>query len=376
MGAKARAFKHQLGFDRVRSIAEALAAGSSEFDQVAFLSRAGQELEEMELKARVRHVIACLEKTLPQPFPRAISVILAAIELDGNVRQGDARILRGFAAWPLIDYVGEHGLEYRDLSLRAMSDMTERFSAEFAVRPFLDRFPAETLAVLATFATHENEHVRRLVSEGTRPLLPWGMHLTRFRKDPAPVVALLETLKRDSSEYVRRSVANNLNDIAKDHPAVVVEVCARWTGEGVDPRLIRRALRTLVKRGDRRALAILGFDASLSVEVSAFRLTPRSVREGQTVTIHFEITSAADRTQRLNVDYAVHFVKANGGRSAKVFKLGVFELQPGQGRTVRKKHSMKRVTTRVHYPGTHTVELLVNGNSLASADFELESSAP
>ena len=373
MGGKPHAFKHQLGAERARHIATMLAQAAPGFDGEAFLATATRGLAAMELKARVRHLITCLHGALPQPFPRAVAAIIAAVDLDATQHPGEARWLRGFAAWPLIDYIGEHGLDHLEVALGALRQLTESFSAEFAIRPFLAGFPAATLRELSSWTNDPNEHVRRLVSEGTRPLLPWGQRLQRFRDDPAPVIALLERLKADPSEYVRRSVANNLNDISKDHPAVVVELCRRWTVDGDSERdaLIKRALRTLVKRGDHSALALLGFGAAVAADLRAFILTPSELREGASVELSFELASTSASDQRLNIDYAVHYVKANHKRSAKVFKLKPLSLAAGAMATVRKKHSMKVVTTRVHYPGLHTIEILVNGKSMGSADFVL-----
>jgi len=375
MGAKPRAFKHWLDPARIRQISAAIAEASPEFDADGFATAAQRGLAALELKARVRHVIDCLHASLPQPFDRAVAALLAAVRLDGQKRTGDDRWLRGFAAWPLIDYVGEHGVDHREVSLSALRELTCLFSAEFAIRPFLERYPDETLRELETWTKDASEHVRRLVSEGTRPLLPWGMRLGKFRDDPEPVIALLEQLKSDPAEYVRRSVANNLNDIAKDHPERVVEICRRWLDDGDGDvnrqRLVKHGLRTLIKRGNADALALLGFGSDLAAKVSDVELSPRALAEGGAVELQFELSSTSTATQNVIIDYAVHFVKANGKRSPKVFKLKALRLGPGETVTVRKKHSMKTVTTRVHYPGTHAIELLINGKPSGRAEFEL-----
>ena len=376
MGGKPTAFKHQLSPERIRRIGSLLAEVAPAFDRRQFERSAISGLEDLELKARVNHIIACLHQTLPQPFERAVASIVAAVELDGNRRSGDERWLRGFAAWPLTDYLGHHGVTDANLecALTAFRVLTERFTAEFAIRPFLDSFPNQTLAAFSNWTSDPNEHIRRLVSEGTRPLLPWGQRLQKFRDDPSPVIKLLSSLRSDSSEYVRRSVANNLNDIAKDHPALVVSLCSKWSKESSSierQRLVKRALRTLVKAGNPEALAILGFGQQIAVEVSTVRLSPTSLSEGGALEIEFDLQSKATGDQQLNIDYAVHYVKANGQRSAKVFKLKPLKLGASESIAIRKKHSMKKVTTRVHYPGTHTVEILLNGQPHGRADFEL-----
>jgi len=372
VGGKPRAFKHQLGADRVAQIAEALGAASPRFDRNRFEARVLAGLDELELKARVNHIIECLNLCLPQPFSESIAVILKAAGQDA----GTERVLRGFAAWPLIDFVGAYGLDELDISLSALRVLTERFSAEFAIRPFLERFPDETLLALMRWTADPNEHVRRLVSEGTRPLLPWGIRLRQFQRDPRPVLSLLDALKSDSSEYVRRSVANNLNDISKDHPDVVIETTRRWSADDSPERrrLIARALRTLVKQGNQEALAILGFGGD-DFEVTPLRLTPRAVREGDSVELALDVVSKSTAEQNLCIDYRVYYVKAGGKRSAKTFKLKTTRIAPGDRHTVRKRHSMKRVTTRRHYAGCHAIEVVINGRVVASADFDLESVA-
>lgn len=372
MGAKPRAFKHLLDETRIEQIGLALHEVCDDFDNRHFVKSAQERLCALELKDRVRQVIASLHAALPQPFSAAVNAIVQAVEWDGRLRAGDERWLRGFAAWPLIDYIGEHGLDELELSLSALRRLTSRFSAEFAIRPFLDRYPRQTLAPLTTWVNDPDEHVRRLVSEGTRPLLPWGMHLVKFREDPEPVLALLESLKSDPSEYVRRSVANNLNDISKDHPERVVERCAQWSRDADHNRhrLIKRALRTLVKRGHPGALSVLGFATFVEVDVGNVEVFPKRVSQGEEFELQFPLRSTGDDVQDVLVDYAVHFVKANGSRSPKVFKLKTLRLAKGEGVLVRKKHSMRAVTTRVHYPGTHLVEVLVNGKPSGRAEFE------
>jgi hypothetical protein len=197
--------------------------------------------------------------------------------------------------------------------------------------------------------------------------------LHRFVEDPSPVIALLEMLRDDPSEMVRRSVANNLNDIAKDHPARVVELCQAWSADATRERtkLIRHALRSLVKGGEPGALEILGFSSDVDVEVSSIEVSPAQVRLGEAVTLKFAVASRVDRPQQLNIDYALHFVKKSGQRAPKVFKLKTMLLGAKQRVEVAKQHPMREVTTRTYYPGRHTIELLVNGKPMGQAEFEL-----
>jgi 3-methyladenine DNA glycosylase AlkC len=216
--------------------------------------------------------------------------------------------------------------------------------------------------------------VRRLVSEGTRPRLPWARRLPRFQRDPSPVVELLELLKDDPSAYVRRSVANNLNDIGKDHPDVLVETCRRWLeGAGEERRrLIRHALRSAVKRGDRAALEVLGFAANGTARLGDLTIEPERPRIGETVRISLSVGNAGQKRAAFNVDLRVHFVKANGRTSPKVFKVREIALEPGERARLSKLISLRQQTTRTHHAGEHHVEALVNGVAYPAGSFLVE----
>lgn len=365
------AFKDQLGEAAVGRLADALLAAYPDFPHAAFVRDALRGLPALELKARVSHIIAALHAHLPADYPRALEVIVAAGE--GGRRAAVPPALRGFAAWPLIDFIGVHGLAHPAASLDALRHLTDLFSAEFAVRPFIAQAPAATLEVLAGFIQDDNEHVRRLVSEGTRPRLPWGMRLSEFQRDPTPVLGLLEQLRDDPALYVRRSVANNLNDISKDHPDLAVATCRRWQGGGGDERawIIRHATRGLVKAGHPGALALHGCDPDAAVELDGVSLSSTSVAVGEDLGLVLSLRSTGGGPQTLIVDYVVHHVKKNGARTPKVFKLAKLTLAPGETRALRRVHKLRFISTRVYYPGLHRVEVVVNGRVLGGADFEL-----
>ncbi|NJN55833.1 MAG: hypothetical protein HC804_14460 [Anaerolineae bacterium] len=269
-------------------------------------------------------------------------------------------------------FVELYGLEHFEIAMQGMCEITKRHTAEFAIRPYLIRYPERTLAVLHGWTEHENPHVRRLVSEGTRPRLPWGMRLHQFIADPRPTLALLEKLKDDPSDYVRRSVANHLNDITKDNPELALQTLARWQENRTPERqwITRHALRSMVKAGDPAALQLLGY-APAQVSVPQLTLTPTTLAFGDTLEITFTLQSECDEAQELVVDYVVHFVKANGRPTPKVFKLRNVSLHGRQSLPLRKQHTFKPITTRRYYPGLHRVEIQVNGSTLAGADFEL-----
>jgi 3-methyladenine DNA glycosylase AlkC len=283
-----------------------------------------------------------------------------------------------FLYLPYAAYVRAHGAEHFEAGMAANDALTRRFTAEWSIRPFLERHPERTFARLAGWARDPSVHLRRLVSEGTRPRLPWAPRLRALVADPAPGLALLELLKDDPAEYVRRSVANHLNDVSKDHPALAVETCRRWL-DGASPerrRLVRHALRTLVKAGHPGALALLGYGEPPRVEVLGARVEPARVRIGEAAVFRATLASRAAAPQALAVDLAVHFVKASGATRPKVFKGRVLDLPPRGRAEVAKRISFALHSTRTPNPGAHRVDLLVNGVTFPGAAFEVTRGAP
>jgi 3-methyladenine DNA glycosylase AlkC len=270
--------------------------------------------------------------------------------------------------------VAGHGLDHFDDSVRAMHAITQRFTFEFGIRPFVERRPREMLAVLARWCDDPSPHVRRLVSEGLRPRLPWASRLKVFERDPRPVIALLERLRDDPDEAVRRSVANHLNDLGRADPALLVEVCARWA-KGAPPqrvRLIRHALRTLVARGDPHALTVLGYGARAKVTLRDVSIVPARVPIGGAVRVSFELASAARRSQRVLVDLRVTYAGPRAGAArTKVFKLDAGELRADGAMGFAKRLSLRQMSTRTHHPGVHRVEALVNGVAYEAGTFEV-----
>ena len=369
------AFKNLLNPGRVVTAAEHLHAAWPAFDKRLFVQQATRGLEALELKARAMHIADALEATLPTHFGRACEVIEAALAPalePGAPAPADESGLRGWIIWPLGEFVARRGLAEPERALAALHALTQRLTAEFAIRPLIVAHPAPVFATLQRWVRDPSAHVRRLVSEGSRPRLPWGIRLKALVNDPSPTLPLLLALQDDPSDVVRRSVANHLNDIAKDHPAIVVA----WVREhlpdaGHDRRqLLKHASRTLIKQGHAEMLALWGaatpFDGS-----ARLTLSPRRLRVGDGLSLSLTLRSRSAEPQSLLIDYAVHHVKANGSTSAKVFKGWSLTLAPGEKRRLGKSHSMRAVTTRRYHPGRHAIDVRINGQAVAQAAFSL-----
>jgi 3-methyladenine DNA glycosylase AlkC len=368
----AEPLRNHFTLDVARRLAAAVAREWPPFDAAAFLADVADGFEALELMDRGRHIARALHRHLPADYPSAIDVLLRTVRDRPARVEGDGG-MASFFYLPHVAFVAEFGLEHFDQSMHAQYVLTQRFTAEFSIRPFIERHERKALMMLRAWARDPDAHVRRLVSEGTRPRLPWAGRLRRFQQDPSPVLALLELLKDDPEPYVRRSVANNLNDIGKDHPAVLVDVARRWMeGASAERRaLVRHALRTLVKHGHPGALAVLGFGRKADVTIEDAVIAPKRVSKGGKVVVTFSVRSTARRPQQVLVDLRVHFVKATGRASPKVFKLKSATLAAGATMSCRKTVTLADLTTRQHYPGRHLVEALVNGHALPIGAFTL-----
>ncbi len=317
-----------------------------------------------ELKNRMRHISLTLRDFLPADYAAAVEILRQA-----------SRRLQGYHFEMLIfpDFVEVYGLENWEASLPALEEFTRQSSSEGAVRPFILADSPRMMAQMLAWSQHENEHVRRLASEGCRPRLPWNMGLPHLKANPAPILPILENLKADESEYVRRSVANNLNDIAKDHPEVVIQTLQQWQSIPTPEmkKLIHHALRTLVKAGHPAALELIGYGHGAQIRVSALQLATDTVNFGETLVFSCELESLAEIVQELVIDYTVYFRKANGSLAPKVFKWTKKTLNAGEKITLSRSHPIRPITTRVYYAGEQAVELKINGEAYARQPFTL-----
>jgi 3-methyladenine DNA glycosylase AlkC len=360
-----RLFKHEVNAETIAALGSAVAELDPAFDAAGFRAVAGAGLEPLELKARVAHVAAALDAHLQhRTFAETADLLATAVE---QLQQGM------WTAWPTTTLIGNRSLEDPDAAIGALGRITRYSSAEFALRPLLHAQPEPTLAHLHMWAASDDLHLRRAASESSRPRLPWGQRLPRFIEDPTQVIALLDGLHADPEEYVRRSAANNLNDISKDHPALAVATAQRWLEDGGDASswTVRHALRGLVKAGDPAALGVLGFDAEAPVAVTDLTIATPVVEVGGALELAFTLTNPTDQPVPVVVDYVVHHRKANGATSPKVFKLRTRTLAARETVAVNKRHPMRPITTRTYYSGEHRVEVQVNGSVRAGAPFQL-----
>jgi 3-methyladenine DNA glycosylase AlkC len=367
----AEPLKNRYGADVPRAIATMIAAVYPGFKSAAFVRDVLAGYDALELMPRGKKIAQALRHHLPDDYERALAILMDS--LDQPHGHGPSKSMSSFLYLPHTMFVANYGLAHFEASMRAQHALTQRFTAEFSIRPFLERHLDVTLRQLRAWATDPSPHVRRLVSEGTRPRLPWAPRLRQFQVDPTPVLALLELLKDDPELYVRRSVANSLNDIGKDHPEVLTRTAQAWLKDATAERtwIVGHALRSAIKRGDGGALKVMGFGKTAKVALGRVQITPGTAVMGAAVTIAFELTNTQTRAQNLLVDLAVHYIKANGQANAKVFKLKTLELAPGQTARFAKKLSLAQMTTRKHYPGLHKVEVMLNGHAHPLGAFEL-----
>ncbi|WP_439568964.1 DNA alkylation repair protein [Sphingopyxis sp.] len=351
-----------MGPQALTVIADAGVAASPRFDRSAFLAAASTGLDALSIMERVRHIAGALRPALPADYAAALDVIGAMAP----------RLTHGFQVVAVTEYVARYGLDEFDRSMDALAALTRFGTAEFAIRPYLAQDADRALATMARWTGSDDEHIRRLASEGGRPRLPWAARVPALKADPTRAAHILEALKADPSLYVRKSVANHLNDIAKDRPDWLLARLADWPQ--VDPHtvwIIRHALRTLIKQGEPRALALIGVGHGAAVTVRKFAVEPSVVRLGERIAITAEIVSDSTADQPLVVDYRVHYARAGGKSAAKVFKWKTFDLAGGAAAQLRISQTIRDFSTRRHHPGRHDVELIVNGQTMAKGGFAL-----
>jgi 3-methyladenine DNA glycosylase AlkC len=320
---------------------------------------------DLELKQRTRQVTKALGACLPSEYPKAIEAVVYICRLLQN-RKGS------LPRYPLIflpDYIEQYGMDHFELSMQAIEESTKLVSAEFAIRPFIEKYPAETMAMMLKWSKHPHPAVRRLSSEGCRPRLPWGMGLPFLKNNPSPILPILENLKTDPSDSVRRSVANNLNDIAKDHPEIALRISQQWKGVSRETDwIIKQGCRTLLKHGNATVLALHGFDPKARGQIRKVQIC-ETVHIGGSLNFQFEFVNNEKNTTQFRIDYIIDYITRSGQISTKIFKLSENRFEPGHRVLFKRQKSFANRSTRMHYKGLHRLRIVANGVQLASRKF-------
>lgn len=327
-----------------------------------------KEWHNKELKQRTRHIATVLHGLLPDHFPDAVQVIIKVVEhlRAQTIREGSF----GYICLP--EYIEVYGTGHYKESVKAMEYITQFMSCEFAVRPFILKYEDKMMKQMLAWSRHKDARVRRLSSEGCRPRLPWAVALPAFKKDPSAILPILENLKADKDIWVQKTVANNLNDISKDHPTLAISIFKNWLGVCKETDwIVKHAARTLLKQGNAEVMALFGFKKDKSIALNAFVVNTPKVKMGQDLEFSFEVANKGKLPQLIRVEYGMYFMRANGSHSKKVFKISEREYAGGSTVRVTRSQSFKPITTRVYYPGLHRVSVIINGHELGITEFEL-----
>ncbi len=372
--------KHLLPMTAALQLGERLKSAGLTLNLAAWQRALGADFEQLGLMDRGRRLSVVLRQFLPSDFRQAAPLLVQTMGLPMGldtrgepVSPGD--VASSFYHLPHSMYIAEHGLGHLPEAMQAQHALTQRFTAEFSLRPFLQAHTQATLAHLSQWASDPNAHVRRAVSEATRPRLPWAARLPDFVRDPSPVLPLLARLRDDNSSYVRRSVANHLNDIGKDHPELLTGLARQWLDDAPVPAsrqaLLRHALRTAIKRGDAQALALFGHGQKSVLQIHSAKITPSKTRIGDSVTLHCTLHNPSAQAASALADWRVFYVKANGTLSPKVFKGSTVQIDAHGHGVLEKTLSLRQMSTRTHHPGRHTVEIVLNGHAHSIGHFDL-----
>jgi len=340
----------------------------SDFNVEMFIDKTiDDDWEELSLKARMRRITEILGQYLPDSYEDGLKVLFSIDES-----------CVGFPYLFFPDFIELYGQEDEqwELSMKAIERFTQRSSSEFAIRAFILKDPERAMKQMMLWSKHPNEHVRRLASEGCRPRLPWGMALQIFKKDSSKVLNILEQLKSDSSLYVRKSVANNLNDISKDNPQAVIDVVKKWSNKNIHTDwILRKGCRTLIKAANPEVMELFGYtnfaDKELEITGSSISVLPSTIKIGESCELQYELDIPKGESAHIRIEYGIDFVKARGNTSRKLFLLSDKTVPGGTHISGTKIHSFADLTIRRHYPGNHQITLLVNGQNQADTMLEI-----
>lgn len=359
----AEPLKNLFSKELVNSLANHIKQHHKNFNTNAFINDVFDTIwSNKELKQRMRHITECINKHIKIPYQQQVEILTEV-----------APQFKGFTAMIFPDFIEVYGLDNLTTSIKALELFTQYSSSEFAVRPFIIKYPKEMLKQHIKWAQHKNYHVRRLASEGIRPRLPWALGLTSFKKDPTPILPVLELLKNDESEYVRKSVANCLNDISKDHPNLALKIVNNWKGKTKETDwIVKHASRGLLKQGNIGALKTFGLNDQVHAKVTQLKLSKNILKIGDEFSFETSIQLLDKIAHQIRVEYNIYFMKSNGKQSPKIFQIGTYFIKPKQEIIIKRKHKFADLTTRKHYPGEHFLAIVINGKEMAKHFFTIQ----
>jgi len=352
----------------------------NDFDTCKFVSKImDSEWENRELKQRNEHIATVLRDFLPADYRKAIAKILELLEtvkdtLPDYSEINDTQFSLSFEyGWILDNFVEKYGLDDYETSIKAIEKLTQFTSCEFAVRPFIIKYPNEMMSQMLVWSKHEHWGVRRLASEGCRPRLPWAMALPNLKKNPAPIIPILENLKNDPSRFVRLSVANNLNDIAKDNPKTVIDLVKKWQGKSSEiDWIIKHGCRNLLKEGNQEVMELFGFGSTAkNIDIQNFNISTPKVKVGDSLEFEFKLLNNNNKKTKIRLEYGIYYQKANGTLTKKVHRISEKEYAENSTTQITRKHPFCVVTTRKLHLGLHQVAVIINGNEFEKYGFEL-----
>jgi len=361
-------FKNKFNKNYITKLASEIKKVYKKFDDKSFKKEINSSLEKLEMKDRVRLISSVMQSYLPKDYAKAIPIL---IKISTTDKKGNTPIT-GFDSWPLNQYVEDYGLDHYDVSMQAMHHFTTLFSSEFAIRPYLIQNDKKVFKDLKKWSKDKNYHVRRLVSEGTRPHLPWGLKVSAVHANLERNLNLILPLKDDSHEYVRRSVANHLNDISHLDEALFIKTIKSIKMDSDERKwLVRHACRTLLKKGHPQILKLFGFNPKVKLKLTS-KLSPKKITEGDSIHLDINLKGESNKDEKIILEYIIDYPKKNGKYSPKAFRLKETTLKKNEMLKFLKKIHFKAVTTRKHYPGKHFIRIQVNGAVLQEHSFTLK----
>ncbi len=352
----------------------------NDFDTDKFVSQImDEEWKNRGYKQRTAHITTVLGKFLPADYKKAVSKILKLLDCVKDQLPDFSKIddrnfnLLTLEYGAILDnYIEQYGINDYQISIKAIEKITQFTTCEFVAHAFIAKYPDEMMKQMLVWSTHEHWGVRRLASEGCRPRLPWAMALPKLKKDPTPIIPILENLKNDPSKFVRLSVANNLNDIAKDNPQMVIALAKSWKGESKDVDwIIKHGCRTLLKQGNTEIMKLFGFDSIENITIENYQISTHKVKIGETVEFCFNLSNNNNRNTKIRLEYGIYYQKSNGTLAKRIYKISEKEYAENSVTHIVRKHSFRVITTRHFYPGLHQIAIIVNGNEFDRLNFEL-----